>query len=439
MTAWIGAATLRGADSDSSAPPLVITHAALWTERGVEPDRELVLREGRVAAVGAAGKLARPAGARVFDAGGDTLLPGLIDAHLHFVNGVPLPREYVAKRAELFAAVGRQMLRSGVTAGRIHLMALPEGAALKRTLTPDLAPGPRIQLAGPGLFGGRPTWDAENGNAWGVKGPQDAAEKIRRVKDAGGDWIALHELTAFQPGELEAILAEAMRVGLRVLAAGDRLAQLERAAELDVATIDYVEFSETPHYPDELLAKLKARGPQLFFSPPIGHKRRFLEWRAGRFTMEDPVFAEFFPADVGEFMRGSLRENRTKESKLEQQLATIGPTMETKFRQLRAAGLSVAVATDCGSDVHPQVDAIWWELDTWVKYGATPHEALRAATTVGAALLGERDLGHLGVGARADFVLYRGAIGEGAFHLSRVRAVGKGGWIFFEDGTWKEP
>lgn len=418
---------------------MVITHAALWTDAGVQPDRELVLRDGRVVAVGASGKLVRPDGARVIDAGGDTLLPGLIDAHLHFVCGFPLPKEFNAKRPELYAAMGRQILRSGVTAGRIHLMPLPEGAALKRSLAADLAPGPRVQLGAPGFFGGHPNWDAELGNVWGVKSPEDAAAKVRRVKDAGGDWIALHDLPAFLPGEVEAILGEAKRVGVKVFAAGDRVAFVERAADLPVATIDYLDFSDTPRYPDALVEKLQARGGDVFLVPFVGHKRRFLEFRAGHFGIDDPIFSEHLPADVAEFMRAAARESRTKESPLEKQLASIGRTFETKFRQWRATGLPVALGTDCGSEAHPQVDAIWWELDTWVQYGATPHEAMRAATTVGAALLGEKDLGHLGVGARADFVLYRGAIGEGAFHVSRVRAVGKGGWVFFEDGKWNEP
>src|SRR3954467_4364184 len=78
-----------------STPPLVVTHATLWTATGSERDTEILVVDGRVSAVGRSGKIKRPRGATVIDARNDTLLPGLIDAHAHFFeSGGPWPEDF---------------------------------------------------------------------------------------------------------------------------------------------------------------------------------------------------------------------------------------------------------------------------------------------------------------------------------------------------------
>ena len=89
-----------------------------------------------------------------------------------------------------------------------------------------------------------------------------------------------------------------------------------------------------------------------------------------------------------------------------------------------------------GSPVQLHPGAMWREMETWRSYGVAPEVVLRAATSIPAAVLGERDIGHLKPGARADFVLYRGRITEGKFEASRVRAVAKGGVLYVAEGTW---
>lgn len=109
---------------------------------------------------------------------------------------------------------------------------------------------------------------------------------------------------------------------------------------------------------------------------------------------------------------------------------TFAPTMAKKLRQLRALGLPVAVGSDAGSTMHWQANAIWWEMEAWRAAGVGPRDVLTAATEHGARVLGWPDVGHLRPGARADFVLYRGNVEDGAFEIARVRAVGKGGVVF---------
>jgi imidazolonepropionase-like amidohydrolase len=121
------------------------------------------------------------------------------------------------------------------------------------------------------------------------------------------------------------------------------------------------------------------------------------------------------------------------------QLEAAFPTLSEKFRQLRAAGLQVVIGTDCGSEANFQADAIWWEMETWRQLGVPPHEILRAATTLPAALLRQPDLGHLRPGARGDFLLYRGDLNKDTLSVQRVRAVAKGGNLFVDEGEWRGP
>jgi imidazolonepropionase-like amidohydrolase len=426
--------------SGQPTAPLVVTHATLWTPLGAHPDHELVVVEGVIVAVGPSGKLERPRGARLVDAGGDTLLPGLVDAHIHLVFGAELPKGFAdAPRTSLYPATGRQLLRSGVTAGRVHLWGLGDGPAFARDSRADRFPAPRLQFGGPGFMGGRPEWDSEKGNVWGVKDAADAARKVKRVADEGAEWIALHELTRFQPGELEVLVAEARRLGLGVMAAGDHVDQTTRAAALGADTIDYLDRSDAPLYPEALLTELKRRGEAVFMVPMIGFPHRYVAYRAGSTLLDEPRLTEFLPKDVASFVRQSLEKERTQPGQYAPKWTSVPPTLPGKFRQLRSAGLQVAVGTDCGSPGHVQADAIWWELDTWRQLGVPVREIVRAATITGASLLRRNDIGRLEPGARGDLLLYRGKIEDGPLGVDRVRLVAKGGLVYVDEGRWVEP
>ena len=96
----------------------------------------------------------------------------------------------------------------------------------------------------------------------------------------------------------------------------------------------------------------------------------------------------------------------------------------------------MAIGSDAGSPLHFQAGAIWWELEAWRSLGASPREALTAATGQWGACPGTDDIGRLVIGSRADFVLYRDNVEQGPFDLGRVLAVGKSGVLYVTDGQW---
>lgn len=84
----------------------------------------------------------------MIDGAGQTLLPGLVDAHLHFTIPGGLP-----ERRDASKLTARQLLTSRVTCGRLHLEGLEEAVALKARGADRRAPIPRLQVGGPGLSG----------------------------------------------------------------------------------------------------------------------------------------------------------------------------------------------------------------------------------------------------------------------------------------------
>lgn len=419
--------------------PLVITRATLWTAEGLIENSEVVFASGRVAAVGKSGAVARPPGAQVIDASGDTLLPGLIDAHAHLVfpGGAPKEIRDDPRRPE-FHITAKQLLRSGVTTARIHLWDLAHGPAFRRQAEDDCFPAPRLQIGGPGFIGGAPELAREI--VWGVKDADDIRRKIEQTRSAGAQWIAIHDLHKFAAGQVDEIVGEARRAGLRVMAAGDDPATIRQALEVGVDSIEYLDRTTAEPYPKELLARMKERGATLFLVPPIGYYHRYLEFRRDAGSLDDPILTEFMPAALVAHLLNDLRSQRARPhppsgERIERSFASL----PVKFRQLYDAGLNVVIGTDCGSPANFQADSIWWELENWRKLGVAPSEVIGAATTRGAALLRMPDVGALKVGARADFVLYQGSVTGGKFDVRRVRHVAKGGALFVKDGRWVGP
>lgn len=432
-------AKLDRAGKSCHRAPLVITRATLWTAEGLVENSEVLFASGRVAAVGKSGAVARPPGAQVIDASGDTLLPGLIDAHAHLVfpGGAPKEIRDDPRRPE-FSITAKQLLRSGVTTARIHLWDLVDGPAFRRQAEGDCFPSPRLQIGGPGFIGGAPELAREI--VWGVNGAEDIRRKIEQTRSAGAQWVAIHDLYKFAAGQVEGIVAEARRAGLRVMAAGDDPAAIRQALEVGVDSIEYLDRTTAEPYSKELLARMKERGAALFLVPPIGYYHRYFEFRRNAGLLDDPILTEFMPAALGAHLLNDLRAQRSRPhpppgERIERSFASL----PVKFRQLYDAGLNVVIGTDCGSPANFQADSIWWELENWRKLGVAPVEAIGAATMRGAALLRLPDAGAIKVGARADFVLYKGGLARGGFDVRRVRYVAKGGTLFVKDGRWVGP
>ena len=352
----------RGAVAD----PFAVVGAAVFDGTGGSPvpGQTVAVAAGRVAAVGPAGSVEVPAGARVVDGTGLTVLPGLIDAHVHLDFYPP-------------AAV----LRGGVTT--VRDLGWPAGrlAALRELAGRPGAASPHLLAAGqiitvPGGYPTRAAW-APAGTARPVTGAAEAAEAVAELAAAGAAVIkvALDDRVGPTLPEplLAAVVAAARAAGLGVTAHVAGPAEVAKALDAGVA--------ELAHW-------------------PLGDRhlpRRLVDRLAAAVTVVPTLHVEPSPA----------------------RLAGV--------REFMAAGGLVVYGTDLGNQGPPPgVDVE--ELRLLVVAGLEPGQALAAATSVAADHLRLPGAGRLAAGAEADLLAVEGDPTADLGALTRVRLVSRAGF-----------
>jgi imidazolonepropionase-like amidohydrolase len=416
---FLAVASAAGAQTCDRSP-LRIANVNLWTPQGIVTGRDVIVRDGRIAGVIASGS-ARPNATRAIDGSGSTLLPGLIDSHLHFSvpGGLPNP-----PRPDTDQITARQLLRSGVTSGRLHLAALDDAIRLKAASQDPCAAMPRLQAGGPGLSG---ALEKDFSAFQAARSVDEAIGKVQKFAAAGVDWLAVHDGQRFPPGVLEAIASAARKANVRVMASGSTPEEIAAALSIDPDTLDYFDRTPAAGYSDALLSAIRARTNMILVPTPGVPYRIVAYSRQPQRLDEAQNFELFADADRAFVLANAKKDLDGAEAK---RSVDVVPTIANKLRQLRSLGLPVAIGSDAGSTLQFQPNSIWWELEAWRAAGASHRDALIAATVNGARVLKLEDVGHLRPGARGDFVVYRGNVEEGAFDAARVIAVGKDGVVF---------
>jgi predicted amidohydrolase len=416
VVALAAAVPSGAAAQDCDSSPLVVSNVNVWTSAGPLAGRDVVVRRGRVESVEPTG--ARHPGLRVLDGAGHTLLPGLIDAHLHFSVPGGLPGQ---GRTDTAAVTARQLLSSGVTSARLHLTTIEEAAALKRRSQDPCAAIPSLQVGGPGLSGAA---ERDFPAFQGARSIDDAVAKVRRFAHGGADWVALHEVDRFPAYVLQALTRAARDVGLRLMVQGSTPAEIEAALGIRPDTLDYIDRTPAPVYSPESLAQIRG-AREIVLVPTLGVPYRAAEYRRDPAALAHPSNFRLFSPDDARFVLANARKDL--ESDGTARTLAYAPTLAAKLRQLLRLGHPVAVGSDAGSPMHFQANAIWWEMEAWRAAGVAHRDVMTAVTVNGAQVLRLADIGHLRPGARADFVLYRGDVEQGAFDVERVLAVARGG------------
>ncbi len=430
----------EGKPADMRQKPLLITAELLWTGEKLARDQEVLIREGRIAAVGPAGSLDRPNSIRVLHASGGMVLPGLIDAHAHLFEkgGRMTPADLENPFQSSFPVNARQMLHAGVTSARVHLFDLEKGPELCKLAEADSYPAPRLEIGGPGFIGGAP--ELNRAQVWGVRDEEDAKQKVNRIRESGAQWIAIHNAGRFPRPDLEALVKEARRLGLRIMADGGSVADIQIMLELGVDSIEYLDNSESPAYPASLLSKLRTMERPPVFVAPIGYYHRVMGYIRHPETVRLGMLAELLPEGASQGLKSGLRDFLTSENEADY-LVKPFPHYDRKFIQLHEAGVPMALGTDCGSPGNFHHDAIWWEIRTWKSLGVPMEKILRAATAAGADLLQREDLGRVRRGARGDLIVYDGNLFEQGHtpDPARIKTVLKGGIPYIHEGQWQHP
>ncbi len=399
----------------------LVLHAArvLQVDTGtlVEPG-EILIQGDRIHAVGKS--VDHPSGARVIDLGDVTLMPGMIDAHVHLflhpgAEDLQTVEESVPWRVILAEQAAKADLLAGFTAERDMGT---EGAnsadtAIRDAIDQGLIPGPRLRLSGNAIdiLGGHEDANRYNpaqhvlSNADYANSAKQIVEVMREQHKEGSDFAKIYETgpdrmidgvlhTPYQytADELRAAVEEAHRMGTVVAVHAMGEPGTLYAAQAGVASIDHA-----TQLSDETIRLMKEKG--IFAVPTFAIMEYFAKHResqdqaAGEAAMLDYKIAE--------------------------------------FKKQLAAGVQYAVGSDVGPFPHGTQAR---ELELMVQYGMKPSAVLQADLLHGARLLGwEGQIGDLKPGYLADIIAVKGNPLEDISATTRVSFVMKGGVIARKD------
>ncbi|HEY7513880.1 MAG TPA: amidohydrolase family protein [Vicinamibacteria bacterium] len=395
-------------------------------------DGVVLIAGNRVVAVGPRAEVAVPPGTTVIDTEGMSVLPGLMDMHVHLMllghaDYEHWDKTYITRfRSEIMPAAAKQLLMAGVTTARDLGAPLEDSIDVKRRIESGQIPGPRLFVSGP-FIQRKAYFDYETTFRWGVDGAEDARAKVQKLLDGGVDVIKLIDQDQLTEDEVRAVVETAHKAGKPVVAHGHREDEIRVGLKHNVDCFEHTGLATEPGYPEDVLDGLRRRNQTLYWCPTIAPL--FLaEYTARVFPerLDDPAWSRDLPREIAADIRASLR-NVTSLDYFTLTFRRI-PTLPKKFQQLRDTGVTMLVGTDSGIPANFHSDSTWRELATWVRLGATPMQAIAGATRWPARFLKrEKELGTLAPGRLADVIAVKGDVLSTIELLQRVDVVVKDG------------
>ncbi|MGH9863604.1 MAG: amidohydrolase family protein [Candidatus Acidiferrales bacterium] len=371
----------------------------------------IVVRGNQISAVGRVGEVEVPANARVISTDGMTVLPGLMDMHVHLMilghaDYYHWDRVYRNRFRDVIMPISaKELLLAGITTVRDVGAPLEDILAVRDRINRGEIPGPRVFASGPFLQKKAPPLEAEF--RWEVHGADGARAKTQRLIDAGVDLIKVIDQDQMTVEELQAIVDTAHAAGKHVAAHAHRAEEIRRAARAGVDSIEHTGLATQPGYPEDVLALVRERNATLYWCPTIEGLYLY-PYTVDEFPerLDDPRLKADLPPDIYEDVRRSLdHPERMAYFTLVRRRV---PTLANKFNQMRSTGVTLVTGTDSGIPMNFHFDSTWRELDTFVRLGVPPMDAIRAATYWPARLLKRDDLGVVAPGKLADIIVVDG-------------------------------
>jgi imidazolonepropionase-like amidohydrolase len=380
----------------------------------------VVIIEGeRIKAVGQVGSLPVPAGAEVISTEGMTVMPGLWDMHVHLMlNGhsdyAHWDKTYPALFESLIMpASAKQLLMAGVTSARDLGAPLEASINVRERINSGKIPGPTLYVSGP--FIQHEPYPGTELFRWGVKGAEDARAKVRRLAEARVDCIKLIDQDQMTMEEIQAVVDEAHKHRLTVVAHSHRPEEIRRGLIAGVDCFEHTGLAAAPEYPPDVIAMLRERtakmslGP-LFWTPTVEGLLNYEYLRDNPEAMDDPSWQVGLTDAIIADIKASLKH--PDRLSYYQITPNRRPTLKRKFQQLVESGVVVLIGTDSGIPMNFHSQTTWRELDAWVnEFGVDPMTAIRAATYWPSVLMRvDSQVGTISEGKYADIIAVRGDV-----------------------------
>ena len=394
-------------------------------------DSVVVTRGERIIAAGRRGATPIPPDAVSIDIRGRTILPGLIDAHVHvdLIGHGDYDRYYaflggMKRLPEAMEIAAAHMLRAGVTSA-IDLGTPFQILDLRRRIDAGEIPGPRLTISGPWItriyLEGVP-----DEYQIVIRSPEEGAAQAKALIARGSDVVKTWE--GLTPEDYKAIVEAAHAEGVKVHAHLYEPGDVWAALNAGVDVLQHVGSAKNPAY-DEALVRAVAHSNRPVVQTVSHRIWVFPATVAFPGRLHHPELAEDMPEDFytefidsfADFQRLSYFRHIDREIR----------NAPRACRQFIDAGAVIGVGTDAASPMNFHTEAIWREMAALVECGLSPMEAITAATKTNAEIIGKiDDLGTIEPGKLADLVIVEGDPLEQIETIDRVVYVVKGGVLW---------
>ena len=421
MKGWIFAATAVALTTSAQAATIVTADRMLDVKTGRYVDNPAILvgDDGRIITIGSLASMQVPAGTKHIDLAGETLLPGLIDMHVHLNSLAEIGGYQGLKYTDSFwATIGPRNARKTLDAGftTVRNVGSPDfdDVALEQAIDGGWVVGPRVVPATYllGATGGHcddtnglpPSLGADKNSPGIVTSPEQAREKVRWVHKYGaevikicatggvfslGDSVGAQQLSL---EEMKAIADEAHMLGIKVAAHAHGDEGIRDAILAGIDTIEHASLAS-----DATIQLAKKHGT-------------------------------WFDMDIynDDYILATGTANGTEQESLDKE-RMIGLKQRQTFQRAVKAGVKMTFGSDAG--VYPHGDN-GKQFAKMVQWGMTPLQAIQAATlNAGEALGRSGDVGQIAQGLYGDMIAVRGDPLSNVTLLEHVDAVIKGGTL----------
>jgi len=408
-------------------------------------DSVILIDGDQIVDIGEEGKLTIPKGYEVISTEAMTIMPGLWEMHAHLMlNGhsdyAHWDETYIDRLgSEIMPASAEQLLLAGVTTARDLGAPLEDSVSVKRRIAEGDIAGPRLFISGP--FIQDQAYPGTEAFRWGVEGAVDGRVKVRRLAKAGVDVIKLIDQDVMDRDEVEAVVDEAHKHGLKVVGHSHKPDEIRIGLEVGIDNFEHTGLTTAPEYPEDIMNQLKERtakgriaGGPLYWTPTVEGLWNFQETRDNPEEVDSDCWHRGLKDDTIADIKASIQHpNRLDYFQLTPKRK---PTLKRKFSQLREAGVVLLIGTDSGIPLKFHCQSTWNEIDVWTRVMGVPiMETIQAATYWPSKMMGVEDKwGTIQPGRYADIIAIKGDALKYPALFQNVDFVMKNGVVYKKDG-----